>query len=77
MLPLSRVPENTLKFIVGILLTSFGMFWGGEGVHAHWPGGEAALLAIIPGVLLFSVATVAMLRRTLEPSAPSGATVRT
>ncbi len=61
--PLARVPENALKFIVGVMLTSFGMFWGGEGVHAHWPGGEAALLAIIPAVLLFALATVAGIRR--------------
>jgi uncharacterized membrane protein len=47
--PLARVPENTLKYVVGILMTSFGMFWGAEGVHAHWPGGEAALAVIIPG----------------------------
>ena len=46
--PLSRVPENQLKFGVGVMLTSFGMFWGAEGAGAHWPGGDAALLAIIP-----------------------------
>jgi len=36
--PLSRVPENTLKFVVGIMLTAFGVFWGAEGAGAHWPG---------------------------------------
>ena len=46
--PLARVPENTMKFAVGVMLTSFGMFWGGEGAGAHWPGGDAALLVIIP-----------------------------
>ncbi len=66
--PLARVPENGLKFVVGILLTSFGMFWGAEGVHAHWPGGETALLVIIPALGLFSLGTVVMLRRTLEPA---------
>jgi uncharacterized membrane protein len=71
--PLSRVPENTLKFVVGVLLTSFGMFWGGEGVHAHWPGGEASLLVIIPALALFSLSTVVMLRRSLEPRQPAGA----
>jgi uncharacterized membrane protein len=35
--PLSRVPENTLKFIVAIMLTAFGTFWGAEGAGAHWP----------------------------------------
>ena len=35
--PLSRVPENTLKFTVGVMLTSFGTFWAGEGVGIDWP----------------------------------------
>jgi uncharacterized membrane protein len=60
--PLARVPENTLKFVVGVMLTSFGLFWGGEGVHARWPGGEAALLVIIPAVALYALAMVAWLR---------------
>lgn len=45
--PLSRVPENTLKFVVGVMLTSFGTFWAGEGVGIDWPGAEAALAALI------------------------------
>ena len=61
--PLARVPENTLKFGVGVMLTSFGTFWGGEGAGAHWPGGDASLLAIIPATLLFAIAAVALLRR--------------
>jgi uncharacterized membrane protein len=63
--PLARVPENTLKFVVGVMLTSFGLFWGGEGVHAHWPGGETALLVIIPALALFAIGTVASLRRSV------------
>src|SRR5204862_2735665 len=43
--PLSRVPENTLKFAVGVMLTSFGTFWAGEGVGIDWPGDEASLAA--------------------------------
>ena len=54
--PLARVPENTMKFAVGVMLTSFGMFWGAEGAGASWPGGEAALLAIVPCVLLVAMA---------------------
>lgn len=54
--PLARVPENTIKFAVGVLLSSFGMFWGAEGAGAHWPGGDAALLAIVPCVLLAALA---------------------
>jgi uncharacterized membrane protein len=54
--PLARVPENIIKFAVGVMLTSFGMFWGAEGAGAHWPGGDAALLVIIPSVLLVALA---------------------
>jgi uncharacterized membrane protein len=61
--PLSRVPENTLKYGVGVLLTSFGIFWGAEGAGASWPGGDAAILALIVGVLASSGALVAVLRR--------------
>jgi len=46
--PLSRVPENTLKFAVGLLLTTFGTFWSAEGAGADWPGDDAALPAISP-----------------------------
>ena len=60
--PLSRVPENTLKFGVGVMLTSFGIFWGAEGAGAHWPGGDAALLVIIPATLGCALAMVAVLR---------------
>ena len=49
--PLARVPENTLKFLVGAMLSSFGIFWSVEGAGASWPGGELALLAIIPAML--------------------------
>jgi uncharacterized membrane protein len=51
--PLSRVPENTMKFAVGIMLTSFGTFWGAEGAGVKWPGNDAA----IAGVLVFVVAS--------------------
>jgi uncharacterized membrane protein len=61
--PLARVPENTMKFGVGVMLTSFGIFWGGEGAGADWPGSDAALLVIIPATLAFSVMLVAVLRR--------------
>jgi uncharacterized membrane protein len=64
--PLARVPENTLKFAVGVMLTSFGMFWGGEGVHARWPGGEAALAVIVPALALLALGTVAVLRRRTQ-----------
>jgi uncharacterized membrane protein len=62
--PLARVPENTMKFVVGIMLTSFGVFWGGEGAGAHWPGSDAALLVIIPAVALLGIGLTALLRPT-------------
>jgi uncharacterized membrane protein len=62
--PLARVPENTLKFAVGVLLTSFGTFWGAEGAGAQWPGNDAALVVIIFVVLVAALALVQMLRRT-------------
>jgi len=62
--PLARVPENTMKFVVGIMLTSFGVFWGGEGAGAHWPGSDAALLVIIPAIALFGVGLTVLLRRS-------------
>src|SRR5262249_43837055 len=61
--PLSRVPENSLKFAVGVMLTSFGVFWGAEGAGASWPGGDAALLVIVPATLLASLGYTALLRR--------------
>jgi uncharacterized membrane protein len=62
--PLARVPENTMKFGVGVMLTSFGMFWGAEGAGAHWPGEDAALLVLIPGVLVSALIMVWILRRS-------------
>ncbi len=62
--PLARVPENAMKFSVGVMLTSFGVFWGTEGAGGSWPGGDAALLVIVPGVLLVSLVLVRWLRRT-------------
>jgi uncharacterized membrane protein len=66
--PLSRVPENTLKFGVGIMLTSFGMFWAGEGAGVDWPGSDVFLLVLIAGVILFSWAAVETLRRNRVPA---------
>jgi uncharacterized membrane protein len=61
--PLSRVPENTLKFSVGVMLTTFGIFWGAEGAGASWPGSDAAILGVLAFVILLSVTMVALLRR--------------
>jgi uncharacterized membrane protein len=67
--PLAKVPENTLKFAVGAMLCSFAIFWGAEGIGASWPGQDAALLAILPGVLIAANAIVWLLRRTRGPAA--------
>jgi uncharacterized membrane protein len=69
--PLARVPENSLKFVVGVLLTSFGIFWGGEGAGVEWPGGDIAILAVIGFIGLYSFILVRALRRrrhALEPA---------
>jgi uncharacterized membrane protein len=71
--PLSRVPENTLKFVVGIMLTSFGVFWGAEGAGVSWPGNDAALLVLIPVMLLVALGYTALLRRAHEAAASAGA----
>jgi uncharacterized membrane protein len=60
--PLSRVPENTMKFVVGVMLTSFGTFWGAEGAGAKWPGSDAALLVLVPAVALLSLGLSVLLR---------------
>jgi uncharacterized membrane protein len=60
--PLSRVPENTTKFVVGVLLCAFGTFWGAEGAGASWPGSDAALLALV----VFYAAVGMLLARALR-----------
>ncbi|MGH9095451.1 MAG: hypothetical protein ACRDXE_09855, partial [Acidimicrobiales bacterium] len=75
--PLARVPENTMKFVVGVMLASFGTFWGAEGAGAHWPGADAALLVLVPLYALVAVGMVALIRnrspRSRAAGAPSGA----
>jgi uncharacterized membrane protein len=70
--PLSRVPENTLKFTVGIMLTTFGIFWGAEGTGAHWPGGDPALLGVLAFVAVSSLAFVRLLKRQRATSLALG-----
>jgi len=61
--PLSRVPENTMKFAVGLMLTTFGTFWGGEGAGVDWPGGDLAILGLLVFLTLASLALVRLLSR--------------
>jgi uncharacterized membrane protein len=61
--PLSQVPENTLKFVVGIILTAFGTFWAGEGVGLAWPGEDLSILILIAFYAISAIALVSLLRR--------------
>jgi uncharacterized membrane protein len=63
--PLAKVPENSMKFVVGVMLTAFGLFWGAEGAGAQWPGSDAALLVLVPAVALFGLGLIAVGRRTV------------
>jgi Ca2+/H+ antiporter, TMEM165/GDT1 family len=56
--PLALIPENTLKFAVGVLLCAFGSFWTGEGIGIQWPGEDWSVLALIGGFLIAAVAAV-------------------
>ncbi|HXN38399.1 MAG TPA: hypothetical protein VN892_10200 [Solirubrobacteraceae bacterium] len=67
--PLAKVPENMMKFAVGVMLSSFGMFWGAEGAGASWPGGDAALLAIVPGLFLLATAMAWTVGRMVSATA--------
>src|SRR6478752_7322083 len=73
--PLARVPENTLKFAVGVMLTTFGIFWSAEGAGATWPGHDAALLVVVPAVAAAAGLAAIVLRRlraaSPDPAAPA------
>ncbi len=61
--PLARVPENTLKFAVGVMLSAFGIFWTGEGLGVDWPGGDLSIVVFGALFLAVALAAVAMLKR--------------
>ena len=61
--PLTRVPENALKFAVGVMLSAFGLFWTGEGLGVDWPGADLAILAFIVLFLGAGLASAALLNR--------------
>lgn len=67
--PLARIPENGLKFTVGLLLASFGIFWVGEGLGANWPGGDLSLLPILAVFAAASLIAVKTLRQKLYTEA--------
>lgn len=60
--PLAAIPENTLKFIVGVLLSAFGTFWVGEGLALHWPGQDWSILGLTIGFLLVALIAVPLCR---------------
>lgn len=60
--PLSSVPENTLKYGVGVMLSAFGVFWTGEGLGVDWPGRDLAILALVAIFLVVGIGTTAIVR---------------
>ena len=66
--PLSRVPENTLKFVVGVMLSAFGVFWVGEGLRFPWPGEDLSLVALAVGFLSVALIAVSLAKRSANAS---------
>ena len=64
--PLTRVPENTLKFSVGVMLSAFGIFWTGEGLGVAWPGADLAIVAFIALFLTVGLCAVAFTRNNTD-----------
>lgn len=60
--PLASLPENTLKFVVGILLTAFGTFWVGEGSGLDWPAQDWSILGLVAGFLVVALLTIPLCR---------------
>lgn len=70
--PLARVPENALKFAVGILLAAFGTFWTGEGIGVAWPGEDWAVLGLIASFAAIALLTVPLCRASRAARAAAG-----
>jgi uncharacterized membrane protein len=68
--PLARVPENTLKFAVGVMLSAFGVFWTGEGLGVPWPGADLAIVAFAALFLLVGIGAVSLARRPSAEAVP-------
>jgi uncharacterized membrane protein len=75
--PLARVPENTLKFAVGVMLSAFGTFWVGEGIGLRWPGGDAAIPVLMAVMLAIALALVVVCRRERQMRVRSPAATAT
>lgn len=63
--PLAAVPENGLKFAVGIMLTGFGTFWAGEGIGIDWPAGDLTIPILLAGYVAISLAGIYLVREAL------------
>jgi uncharacterized membrane protein len=63
--PLTRVPENAMKFGVGLMLVTFGTFWSGEGIGVDWPGDDVAILWLLAGYVVLALAGTWLLRQRL------------
>jgi uncharacterized membrane protein len=67
--PLARIPENALKFAVGVLLSAFGVFWLGEGLGYPWPGGEWSLLGLLGALMATSIIATTLSRQARTAAA--------
>jgi uncharacterized membrane protein len=74
--PLTRVPENTLKFAVGVLLSAFGAFWVGEGAGFAWPGEDLSILGLAAGFMAFAALGITLARRTASAATAQAALVQ-
>jgi uncharacterized membrane protein len=68
--PLARVPENALKFTVGVMLSAFGVFWTGEGLGVDWPGADLSIIVFALLFLAIGGAAAALLRRPAAEALP-------
>jgi uncharacterized membrane protein len=69
--PLERVPENMLKFAVGVMLSAFGVFWTGEGLRVPWPGEDFAILVFAALFLIVALGAVTLTRRSRVEASPT------
>jgi uncharacterized membrane protein len=72
--PLATVPENVLKYAVGLLLTTFGLFWGAEGAGAKWPASDASILVLLAVLSVVSLGVVQLLKQSEQATAMQAAT---
>ena len=74
--PLTKIPENTMKFIVGVMLTSFGAFWLGESFGVRWPQSDVSIFYMVVTLLVFSWIIIIRLKIALHQKSSNGSTVK-